>query len=120
VACLPFVFIFREPASNSNLEPRERRVRPHVIKKQQKLSKDRHACLLQVVRMSPLLPNVALHASDTRLNDLMHERREICEHVERGAEVSAQLGALGYGIGEDRPDPGNEETTSDGRQAIWC
>jgi hypothetical protein len=70
--------------------------------------------------MSPLLPNVALHASDTRLNDLMHERREICEHVERGAEVSAQLGALGDGIGEDRPDPGNEETTSDGRQTIWC
>jgi len=81
VASIPFVFLFRESATNSDLESRERRVRPHVIEKQKKLSKDRQARLLQIVRMSSLLANIAFDASDTRLYNFVHERREVCQHV---------------------------------------
>ena len=78
---IPFVFLLRESATNSNLEPRERRVRPHVIEQQQKLSKDRQARLFQIVRMSSFLANIAFDASDTRLHYFVHQRREIREHV---------------------------------------
>lgn len=73
VASIPFVFIFRKSATNSDLESGERRVCPHVVEKQEKLSKDRQARFFQIVRMGSLLANVAFHASDSRLDNLVHE-----------------------------------------------
>jgi hypothetical protein len=57
------------------------------------------------------LPHIAFHTFNPRLHDFVHQRREVRQHVQAGADVSAQLGALGDRVREDRPDPGDEETT---------
>jgi hypothetical protein len=114
----PFILLFREPAAHSHLELGEGGVGPHLIQQQQQLAKYRHPRFLQVMRVCSLLAHISFDAFDSRLYDLVHQRREVRQHVQAGADVSAQLGALGDRVGEDSPDPGDEEAARDGCEAV--
>lgn len=70
------------------------------------------------MRVRSLFPHISLHTFDPRLHDLMYQRREVRQHVQAGADVSAQLGALGDRVREDGPDPGDEEAAGHGCQAV--
>jgi hypothetical protein len=70
------------------------------------------------MRVCSLLPHIAFHTLDSRLHNLVHQRREIRQHVQAGTDISAQFGALGDRVGEDSPDPGDEEAARDGCEAV--
>lgn len=70
--------------------------------------------------MRALFAHIPLDAFHARLHDLVHERGEVGEHVQRGAEVFAQLGRFRDRVGEDGPDPRDEEPTGHGCQAVRC
>ena len=70
------------------------------------------------MRVCSLLPHIAFHTLDSRLHNLVHQRREIRQHVQAGTDISAQFGALGDRVREDGPDPGDKEAAGHGCQAV--
>jgi hypothetical protein len=114
----PFVLLLREPPTHSHLELRKSRIRSHLVQQQQQLAENSHPRLLQVMRVRPFLVHIPFDALDPRLHNLVHQRREVRQHVQTRTDISAQLGALGDRVWEDGPDPGDEEAACDGGEAV--
>ena len=73
---------------------------------------------LKFVAGGGLLGDVAFVATQAGGDGRVDKGIEVCEQVEGGAEVAAELGAFGDGVGDECPDEGDGHAAGDAGEAV--